>query len=64
MSDLDQKIEETAAQPKQVTVDGVTVQAHPLPDLIKADKHISAKNASQSGKLPFVRFQRRSPGTT
>lgn len=44
--DLSQAIQEAAAQPAQVSADGLLVQGRPLPDLIEADKHLAGKRAA------------------
>lgn len=49
--DLGEAIEAAAGKPRQVTVDGVVVQAHSLPDLIAADKHLANKRAAKKGGM-------------
>lgn len=44
-TDLAAEIARTAADPQSVTVDGETVAAQPLPDLIKADQYLAAKKS-------------------
>ena len=43
------KLEAAATQPKQVTVDGVTVQAHSLKEQIELDQYLARKKAMQRG---------------
>lgn len=43
---LGEQIEQNAAMPQLVTVDGQTVRQHPLPDQIAADKYLAAKQAT------------------
>lgn len=44
--DLTETIEEAAAGPKKAAVDGTDVEAQPIPDLIKADQYLKAKQAA------------------
>jgi len=60
---LDNSISENAAGPKQVTSDGVTVQQHPLPDQIAADKYLESRKASRARGLG-VKLTKVSPGGT
>jgi hypothetical protein len=43
--DLSSRIESAAMGPARVTVDGTTGEARPIPDLIAADRYLSAKRA-------------------
>jgi hypothetical protein len=45
MPDISDTIETVAAEPAEATVDGQSAKNQPIPDLIAADKHISAKTA-------------------
>lgn len=45
----DAAMDEHAAEPKSVTVDGVTVANHSLPDLVALDKHQRATCAAKRG---------------
>lgn len=56
-----EQLETAMSKPKQVTVDGVTAQAHSLPDLIAMDKHLANKRAAQRGGM---RIQRMIPPAT
>jgi hypothetical protein len=46
-------IAETAAAPKSVTVDGQTVQAQDLRQLIEADRYLASKKAARRPGLQF-----------
>lgn len=56
-------IEQAAIDPRQVAVDGVQVSAHPLKDLIEADKYLAAKKSAKSRKHGF-RIAKIHPGGT
>jgi hypothetical protein len=43
--DIASKIEESAQGPQRVRTDAGEVQAHPLPDLIEADKYVASRDA-------------------
>lgn len=45
--DLDQAIAENAAGPAKASVDGQSVEQHPLPDVIEADRYRESKKASR-----------------
>jgi len=55
------KLEAAATNPKQVTVDGVTVQAHSLKDQIELDQYLARKKAAQKGGMRFQKIV--PPGT-
>jgi hypothetical protein len=60
--DLD--IKTNAEGPKQASADGVTVEQHPLPDQIAADKYLASKRVfSKNPAKGFVRVKIVSPGT-
>lgn len=44
--DLESTIESVATNPASVSVDGQTVQAHNLKDLIEADRYLTQKTAA------------------
>jgi hypothetical protein len=44
--DLENTIEQNAQGPRRAAVDGQSAEAHSLPDLIEADKHLARKRAS------------------
>lgn len=48
---ISDEISESALGPKQVTIGGETAQAHPIPDLIEADRYLREREARQNGKL-------------
>jgi hypothetical protein len=45
MPDLSDSIEVNAQKPAQVSGDAGSVQQHPLPDQIEADRYLAAKNS-------------------
>ncbi|MFA4987513.1 MAG: hypothetical protein WC712_13100 [Candidatus Brocadiia bacterium] len=45
------RIEERAAEPASVEIDGQKVTQHSLKDQIEADKYLAAKEAAKSRKL-------------
>ena len=47
---------EAAIGPKQVAVDGQTVQAHDLRQLIEADRYLASKKAARRPALQFVKL--------
>ena len=53
-------IETSAAGPKRISVDGQSVEEHPLKDQIAADNRVKAAAAQTSNKCP-VRFVRQAP---
>ena len=64
VEELDNSIEQNAAGPKQASADGVTVQQHPLPDQIAADKYLAGKRVvSKNPAKAFVRVKIVPPGT-
>ncbi|MEW4454573.1 hypothetical protein AB1L30_18005 [Bremerella sp. JC817] len=60
--DLTNEIADAANKPRQVTVDGVTVQGHSIPDLVAADKYLSQKKAIKKRGF-FSARQMVPPGT-
>ena len=46
MPDLSDQIEDAAENPKKVDVDGTSVEAHSIPDLIEADKYLAGKTGA------------------
>ncbi len=52
-ADLDAAIAEAALAPKSATVDGQTVQAHDLSDLIEADRYLASKKTAKSRRGAF-----------
>ncbi len=60
--DLSQTIQDAAAGPAKVSVDGTTAEARPLPELIEADKYLAAKRARKSRRFPTRMAKTRPPG--
>lgn len=48
---LDQAIRDNAAQPAKASVDGQTVEQHPLKDQIEADRYLASKDAARKPGL-------------
>lgn len=61
MADQSDNIETNLQGPKQVTVDGQTVQQHGLKEQIEADEYLAHKAAGNESTLP-VRFAKIKPG--
>ena len=51
---IENEIRENAAGPKQASVDGVTVQQHPLQDQIAADRYLASKDAMKKKGLGAI----------
>ena len=49
--DLEQSIQENAQQPAKATGDSGSVEQHPLPDQIAADRYLASKRAVRSKRL-------------
>ena len=45
--ETEQKIETNAAKPRSASVDGASVEQHPLTDQIEADRYLEEKRASR-----------------
>ena len=58
--DLQEKIKENAQSPAKASGDGLSVEQHPLPDQIAADKYLASKTATQSKGLG-IKFSKLSP---
>jgi hypothetical protein len=58
MADLTDEIEENAAAPKRVAIDGVSVDEHSLPDQIDADRYLKGQTAASKphAGLRFVKL--------
>ena len=54
-SELEQSIEDQAAKPRSASVDGASVEQHPLPDQIAADRYLEGKKAA--GLSPTARLR-------
>ena len=63
MADLTTEIETNAQGPKQVTVDGIVMQEHSLPDQIEADRYLASKAASRAPRRGLVMTKMSPPGT-
>ena len=50
-SDLEQAIRENASQPEKASVDGQSVEQHPLKDQIEADRYLASKDAARKPGL-------------
>lgn len=61
--DLEETIKTAAAQPRQASADGVSVQRHPLPDQIAADEYLSRKRAGRNPAKALTRVKIIPPGT-
>jgi hypothetical protein len=44
-NELEQAIRDNASQPAKAAVDGQSVEQHPLPDQIEADRYLASKEA-------------------
>lgn len=62
MPDLSEQIEDAAGNPKKVQSDAGSAEAHPLPDLIAADRYLKSNDA-QEQPHKGIRFHKwRPPG--
>jgi hypothetical protein len=52
---LNQTIRDNAAQPAKASVDGQSVEQHPLKDQIEADRYLASKNAARKPG-PGIKF--------
>ena len=48
---LDQAIRDNASQPAKASVDGQSVEQHPLKDQIEADRYLASKDAARKPGL-------------
>jgi hypothetical protein len=48
-------LDTAAAAPRSATVDGNQVTAHPLPDLVEADRYLRSRGAGSRGIGAFIR---------
>ena len=60
---LDQTIAENAAGPAKASVDGQSVEQHPLPDVIEADRYRESKKASRKPGIGIKFAKLVPPGT-
>ncbi len=63
MSDLSDSIEENAAQPKKMSVDGTSAEQHSIKDQIEADRYLQSQNAAAGKKRGIVLARFRHNGT-
>jgi len=61
--ELDQTIQDVAANPKRVTVDGNTAEQRSVREVIEADRYLASKQASRSTGLG-LKLVKLSPGGT
>lgn len=61
--DLEQSIQESAQQPAKATGDSGSVEQHPLPDQIAADRYLASKQAVRSKRLGLRFTKVIPPGT-
>lgn len=61
--DLEETIRRAAEDPASAAVDGQSVQARPIPDLIAAHNHLVAKEAKRRNHGGLI-FRRMEPGGT
>lgn len=61
--ELDDTIQQNAAAPKKASNDSTSMEQHPLPDQIAADKYLESKKASRAKGLG-VKLARIAPGGT
>ncbi|MCG3181853.1 MAG: hypothetical protein BIFFINMI_04288 [Phycisphaerae bacterium] len=60
---LDSSIQENAAGPKKASGDSGSMEQHPLPEQIAADKYLESKKATR-GKGMGLKLVKLSPGGT
>jgi len=60
---LDTAIQENAAGPRKAAGDSHSMEQHPLPDQIAADKYLESKKASRSKGLG-IKLAKIAPGGT
>lgn len=63
-TDLSDSIQESAAAPQRIVVDGVVSEEHPLRDQIAADRYLAGLAATRSAKKGFSIAKLSPPGTT
>jgi len=61
--DLSDAILINAANPKQATVDGVTIQQHSLKEQIAADRYLAEKEVAKNPARALTRVRIIPPGT-
>ncbi len=60
----DEALRDAAKQPAKAAVDGQSVEQHPLPDQIEADRYLAAKDAARKPGLGVKFAKLVPPGTT
>lgn len=60
---LDNQISENATAPKKASNDSTSMEQHPLPDQIAADKYLESKKASRAKGLG-IKLAKIAPGGT
>ena len=61
MADLEQVIQDVAKNPHKAKGDSGSMETHKLPDLIEAQKFLSASTAVDSNPLRGLRFSKFNP---
>ena len=61
-SDLEQAIRDNASGPARAQGDSGSVQQHPLPDQIEADRYLASKDATRAKGLGIKLVQLSPPG--
>jgi hypothetical protein len=56
--DLKTTIQHSASGPAKATGDSGSMEQHPLPDVIEADKHLGASSAIAQRKSRGIRFNK------
>jgi hypothetical protein len=56
---VDEAIEEAAQNPQKVQTDGMSVEQHPLPDQVEADRYLESKRAAEKDHagIRFVKLE-------
>ncbi len=62
MADLSDQIEQAAADPASVSVDGQSVSARPIPEQIAADQYLAGKAAARKRRRGLSFTQLTTPG--
>jgi|GEM_PF-531527 hypothetical protein len=63
VADLNSNIETNATAPAKVTGDAGSVEQHPLPDQIAADKYLKSQQAAKSAGLGIKLTKLGAPGS-
>lgn len=62
-NELDESIRQNAAGPKKASGDSGSIEQHPLPEQIAADRYLASKNATQKKGLGALFKKLVPPGT-